>query len=127
MLRKGLDLSKLAPAQVDLEKLKSRLSSGNAVLITGAGFSLDCKNILGETPPLAAGLSKKLCEYFNLDLTEDLKYTADVCIKYGEKEDVLEVLKNNFTLVSPSQANVQICSIPWRRIYTTNYDNSIEL
>ncbi|WP_070962582.1 SIR2 family protein [Vibrio sonorensis] len=127
MLKKGLDLSKLAPAQVDLSKLKSKLSSGNAVLITGAGFSLDCENITGGNPPLAGALSEKFCEEFGLPITDDLKYTSDVCITLGDKEDVLQVLKDNYSLVAASQANIDICSIPWRRIYTTNYDNSIEL
>ncbi|TKF33084.1 SIR2 family protein [Enterovibrio norvegicus] len=124
---KGLDLSKLATPEVDLTKLKNRLSSGNAVLITGAGFSLDCENISGGKPPLASELSEKLCETFGLESTTDLKYTSDICLKYGDAEDVLEVLRQNFNLVSPSEANVNICSIPWRRIYTTNYDNSVEL
>ncbi|KJG26976.1 SIR2 family protein [Photobacterium angustum] len=127
MLKKGLDLSKLAPAQVDLSKLKSKLSSGNAVLITGAGFSLDCENIIGGTPPMAGDLSEIFCAQFGIPSTKDLKYTSDVCITYGDKEDVLQVLKDNYSLVAPSQANIDICSIPWRRIYTTNYDNSIEL
>lgn len=127
MLKKGLDLSKLAPAQVDLNKLKSKLSSGNAILITGAGFSLDCENISGGNPPLASALSEKLCEEFGLPITDDLKYTSDVCITLGDKEDVLQVLKDNYLLVAPSQSSIDICSIPWRRMYTTNYDNSIEL
>lgn len=95
MLKKGLDLSKLAPVQVDLNKLKSKLSSGNAILITGAGFSLDCENISGGNPPLASALSEKLCEEFGLPITDDLKYTSDVCITLGDKEDVLQVLKDN--------------------------------
>ncbi|MEH6458006.1 MAG: SIR2 family protein [Cocleimonas sp.] len=127
MLKKGLDLSKLVPVPVDLNKLKSKLSSGNAVLITGAGFSLDCKNISGGTPPLSTELSRKFCEEFGLPVTEDLKYTSDVCITLGDKDDVLQVLKNSYSLVAPSKANIDICSIPWRRIYTTNYDNSVEL
>lgn len=127
MLKNGLDLSKLQVAPVDLEQLKHRLSSGKAVLITGAGFSLGCENILGEKPPLASQLSRKLCEHHNLDPTDNLKYSSDVCIRFGEKETVLEILKSCFTLVEPAEENVQICSIPWRRVYTTNYDNSIEL
>ena len=127
MLKNGLDLSKLQAAPVDLEQLKHRLSSGKAVLITGAGFSLGCENIIGEKPPLANQLSRKLCEYHNLEPTDNLKYSSDICIRYGEKETVLEILKNCFSLVEPAKENVQICSIPWRRIYTTNYDNSVEL
>nr|WP_275124942.1 SIR2 family protein [Vibrio fluvialis] len=50
-----------------------------------------------------------------------------MCIKYGDRDVVLDVLRENFLLKHPSKANVQICRIPWRRIYTTNYDNSVEL
>lgn len=76
---------------------------------------------------MSGDLSEIFCEEFGLPSTRDLKYTSDVCITYGDKEDVLQVLKDNYLLVAPSQANIDICSIPWRRIYTTNYDNSVEL
>jgi hypothetical protein len=124
---KGLDFNKLATKTVNLEELESRIKTGNALLITGAGFSLDCENLLGNKPPLASGLALKLCERFNLARNENLKYVSDICLNYGEKRDVLEVLQENFELTSVSSANNKICSIPWRRIYTTNYDNSVEL
>jgi len=127
VLNKGLDLSKLVLPEVELNELKSRLMTGNAVLITGAGFSLGCTNISGGPPPLAKKLSHIFSQYLNIPENDDLKYTSDVTMKFGDKSDILGMLHQQYLLTQVSEANIQICSIPWRRIYTTNYDNSVEL
>ncbi|WNJ95435.1 SIR2 family protein [Vibrio ruber] len=127
MLKKGLDLSKIKLPEVDWKLLESRLATGNAILFTGAGFSLNCINLSGNHPPLAKKLSHLFSEYLGISENDDLKYTSEMSLKYGEKSDVLEILSQQYFLTSTSSAAVQICSIPWRRIYTTNYDNSIEL
>ncbi|KAF7785763.1 hypothetical protein PRUB_a0142 [Pseudoalteromonas rubra] len=127
MLKKGFDLSKVALPEVNFEELESRLATGNAVLFTGAGFSLDCTNISGGTPPLAKKLSHLFSEYISIPENDDLMYTSDIFMRYGNKLDILEILHQQYSLTEASDANVKICSIPWRRIYTTNYDNSVEL
>tara|TARA_R110001583_G_scaffold187463_2_gene348788 strand:+ start:812 stop:2377 length:1566 start_codon:yes stop_codon:yes gene_type:complete len=127
VLGKGLDLNSLGHTSVDLDALISRVKTGNAVLFTGAGFSLDSEKLNGGAPPLASSLAEQLCLRFNMEVSHKLDFVSDICIKYGDKEVVLDVLRDNFLLKKPSKANVQICRMPWRRIYTTNYDNSVEL
>lgn len=127
MLSSGLDLSKLATKEVNKEEMLSRISTGKAVLFTGAGFSADAINLLGELPPLANDLSFRLCDLFEIEKNNDLTYVADISIKYGDKRKVLNLMSNLFSLKKSSDAADIICRIPWRRIYTTNYDNNIEL
>ncbi|HFU0229970.1 TPA: SIR2 family protein [Vibrio parahaemolyticus] len=127
MLGNGLDLSELSHSKVDLDDLVNRVKTGNAILFTGAGFSLDSEKLNGGTPPLASHLAEQLCLRFNMEVSHKLNFVSDMCIKYGDKDVVLDVLRENFLLKRPSEANIQICRMPWRRIYTTNYDNSIEL
>jgi tetratricopeptide (TPR) repeat protein len=127
VLGNGLDLSKLNLSNVDLDDLVNRVKTGNAILFTGAGFSLDSEKLNGATPPLASQLAEQLCLRFKMEVSHKLDFVSDMCIKYGDKDVVLDVLRENFLLKRPSKANVQICRIPWRRIYTTNYDNSVEL
>nr|WP_246782772.1 SIR2 family protein [Wohlfahrtiimonas chitiniclastica] len=49
-----------------------------------------------------------------------------MAITYYDKNILLEFLKSIFSIVEVSEAHETICSLPWRRIYTTNYDNTIE-
>lgn len=124
---KGFDITKAKTQEVDTELLKRRISTGKAIAFTGAGFSFGTKNILGSVPPMAGDLAKKLSSLSNIDVTEDLMFAADVAVEYADPISVLDLLKDNYTLTSVSSSHENICKLPWRKFYTTNYDNSIEL
>jgi len=113
---------------IDLELLKSRLKVGNAMLFTGAGFSLGTKNTFEKEPPLASGLSKQISVLAGIDEDDELRFTSNYYLRNNEdKLPLLKLLKDNFVLSEVSDYHNSICSINWRRFYTTNYDNSIEL
>jgi hypothetical protein len=128
MERSNINLNTLAIPKVDVELLKSRLKAGNAILFTGAGFSKDTRNILGEEPPLASELALKIGKLINLDDDcKDLKLVSNLAMKFANPLDLLNLLKDNYTLNEVSESHNSIFKIPWKRFYTTNYDNSIEL
>lgn len=112
---------------VSLEDFLSRISTGKAVLFTGAGFSLNTKNLNDKEPPLANGLAKQIAKLGDMEPSENLMYVSDYYLSYKSKPDLLTLLKNNFVLNEVSEDHISICSIPWKRSYTTNYDNAIEL
>jgi hypothetical protein len=87
----GIKAGSLALPSVDIEVLKSRLGAGNAVLFTGAGFSLGTKNVLGDEPPLAKELSLKIAELADVEPDEDLKFTSNVFLKYNTNHTPLLV------------------------------------
>lgn len=124
---KGFDITKAKTQEVDTELLKRRISTGKAIAFTGAGFSFGTKNILGSVPPMAGDLAKKLCSLSNLDDSDDLMFAADVAIEYIDHDLILDLLKDNYTLTSVSKKHENICKLPWKKFFTTNYDNSIEL
>ncbi|EFC5148293.1 SIR2 family protein [Escherichia coli] len=124
---KGFDITKAKVQEVDTELLKRRISTGKAIAFTGAGFSLGTKNVLGSTPPMAGELAKKLSLLCNLEESEDLMFAADVALEYADNISVLDLLKDNYTLTSVSEYHEKICKLPWKKFFTTNYDNSIEL
>ena len=110
------------------EIIIEKLSTGNAILFTGAGFSLDLKSINNQHPLEAKELSKKICELIGIDIDEDLQFTSDYCIKKTKKVDeLIYLLKDFFSIKSVSEETNTICSIKWRRFYTTNYDRGIEI
>ncbi|MFJ5355218.1 MULTISPECIES: SIR2 family protein [Pectobacterium] len=124
-------------------RLKRLISTGNALVFVGAGFSIESKNICGTNPPLAKNLalqiSDRAAEYLekiNADaglITEirkcnDLMVTSDFFLNnIPQKEELLKLLKNNFTIKDVTDEQINTFSMKWRRIYTTNYDNAIEL
>ncbi|MBH0029186.1 SIR2 family protein [Pseudoalteromonas sp. SWN29] len=122
-----LGTQNLKRADVSLETFLSRISTGKAILFTGAGFSLNTKNLNGEEPPLAKGLAKKIAELGKMESSDNLMYVSDYYLTYKSKPNLLSLLKNNFVLDEVSEDHISICSIPWKRSYTTNYDNAIEL
>lgn len=127
MLEK-LDRTKLGYSPVDLDMLKRRIASGNAIVFTGAGFSTETTNVLGKTPPLAKQLARDLSGLAKLeDISEDLMFASEVALEFNDHDSILELLKDNYTLKDVSYFHENICNLPWKRFYTTNYDNSIEL
>ncbi|HFQ4980139.1 TPA: SIR2 family protein [Vibrio vulnificus] len=124
----NLDRTKLAQAEVDINLLQQRISSGNAILFTGAGFSLGARNILGSEPPMAKELARKLSQISGLDEeSDDLMFASEVALELHDHGSILDLLKDNYTINKVSSSHEDICNLPWRRFYTTNYDNSIEL
>lgn len=111
----------------NLEEVLQKISSGNAILFTGAGFSSDTENIMGKEPPRASALANLIAKKGKFDGESDLKFSANYFLRIKNDSELIELLKEQYTLKNIHQSHKDICSIPWRRIYTTNYDNSIEL
>lgn len=127
----------------NLEKLKRLIATGNALLFTGAGFSLESQNVEGNKIPTAKELAKIISaesaiffEDKNADEKqinqikecEDLMVSSDFFLKNIPRRDsLLEILKRTFSINEVTQDQIDICKLNWRKTYTTNYDNTIEL
>ena len=116
---------------LDIEKeLITKISTGNAILFTGAGFSLDLVSLKGTHPLRASDLSKEICKIAEIEPDDDLKYSSDVCISKGCTTELISLLKNYYVIQSVGEENCDtnlICSVKWRRFYTTNYDRGLEI
>ncbi len=109
-----------------IEKLLSIIDTGRAILFTGAGFAVGCKNMANTTPPRAKELARLICEKGGFGKDDDLTFASDYFLNYRKKSDLLYLLKENFTITNNGKEHRKISSLDWKRIYTTNYDNSIE-
>lgn len=110
-----------------LEAIASSIASGKAVLFTGAGFSADALNIKNSTPPRAFELAKEICKLGNFDLDEDLRFAADFYLENHNKSLLIDLLRDTYTVKQTSPSQDLIMAANWRRFYTTNYDNVMEL
>ena len=113
--------------QTDLPEFVDRIFDGYAVLFLGSGFSAHAKNRHKETLPSGTSLARLLRE--KLELTSE--YPLDVlareyAAKFGENR-LLSLLEDKLTAAEVSDDQKAVLTLPWRRIYTTNYDNVIDV
>lgn len=111
-----------------LERL-NRARNGGAILFCGAGFSADCLNF---NPDEALGTGAQLLALFNQELGQqppykDLKNAAEALWERRADHGMLNLLKNHFTVAEITADLANILRYPWEAVYTTNYDNAIEL
>mgnify|MGYP004463585255 CR=1 FL=1 len=104
---------------------------GNAILFLGAGFSCGGENANRETMASASELSLRLCKEMGASESTELAIVSDMFIDhkiYGKGITALiSFLKKQCLCIKPTEAQKIIINLPWRRIYTTNYDNIPEI
>ena len=111
----------------ELTLATDRIFNGYSILFLGSGFSSYASNDDNEALPTGG----KLAELLSGKLPIKSDYPLDIIsreyvLKFGE-HDLLALLQKRLTAQNVSTSQKQIISLPWRRIYTTNYDNVIEL
>lgn len=104
---------------------------GNAILFLGAGFSIGGTNKINETLPTASELSFQMCDELNIERSDDLSLISERFIDdpaVGKGLDALiSFLKLRLICTTSTPIQDTILGLPWLRIYTTNYDNIIEI
>ena len=100
---------------------------GHAVLFVGAGFSRGAMNRLGQPLKSAPELASHLASCVGLPEGTALDDAAEEFVNANGEEQLVQELKAEFTVVEVTPAHEQIANIPWRRVYTTNYDNVMEM
>lgn len=109
-----------------LEEGINKIFDGNCMLFLGSGFSLGSINVNGENLVTAGKLSEKLDSLSGGDNEGILENAADEFIETLGEYKLVEFLKNEFTVKGYSKEQEIIGQCKWGRIYTTNYDNTME-
>lgn len=98
-----------------------------SILFAGSGFSFGAINIFGK--PLPSGnelrdILAKDCDIF--PTPHGLGKVADYYIGQKGISSIIKIIKDNCTSITHKSYHEEITSLPWKRIYTTNYDKVIE-
>lgn len=113
------------------ERLRSRLARprpGGIILFTGAGFSIGAENLDSEQIPLSRKFAATLSETIGLPAETPLTLASELyCEAKNDHRAFLELLKRKFKASQIKQYHRTIANFPWKRIYTTNYDDVAEL
>ena len=116
----------------NLQNLLQRGRNGNALLFCGAGLTADCLNFDQDS---RLGVTFHLLTLLNDELKANGKQSGFKDIRNASKRfrtdlgnyRLLLLLKERFLLNKVSATIVDIVGYPWSSIYTTNYDNGLEL
>jgi hypothetical protein len=112
---------------VTLEDALRFTYDGRAILFVGAGFSRGATNLAGDDFSLGSDLSATLSKEAGLPAGLALDDAAELYVEKMGVTDLIDKLKTMFSAKSVLEAHRQISSAPWRRVYTTNYDDVFEL
>lgn len=113
---------------MELKNAIEHALDGQAILFAGAGFSYGAKNIDGEVPS-AKKLKRNLLRQMGMAETSEysLEIVADFYKKKMSDKALVNELKRQFNIVSVGEHHKIIMEIPWKRVYTTNYDQVVEI
>lgn len=110
-----------------LTEIIKKISSRNAVLFLGSGFSASASGVGKDEMPTAKDLAQKIADLSGFQAEGDLRYASSRYLQEGgDKPTLIKLLKDNFTVREVKEHHKTIASLPWRRIYTTNYDVCLE-
>lgn len=102
---------------------------GHGILFTGSGFSYGAKNVKGMPVKTGVALKQHFCDLKKLPYDYQLSEVANYFIDNTDNgEDLMiKILKEEFTIKDVTESHETVMSIPWRRVYTTNYDHVVEI
>ncbi|MGQ2908281.1 MAG: SIR2 family NAD-dependent protein deacylase [Aliihoeflea sp.] len=112
-----------------LEEAINDISGGSAICFVGAGFSWGATDAQGKLVPSVADLCAEICEFPGLqnEKTAQLTDLAEFCNDDPVLKQRLVIhLINRLTACIPSDAHYRVMNMPWRAVFTTNFDDVAE-
>lgn len=114
---------------MDLSEALHHIKRGDAVLFTGAGFSFGAENANGDlcyAVPDAASFSRYLGNMLGEVDSLPLPLISKSFIRRRGANELIQLLSLNFLIVNVKKYHETIATLPWMRVYSTNYDNCFE-
>jgi hypothetical protein len=100
---------------------------GRGVLFLGAGFSRGATNLASREFSSGADLAARLSADAKLPEPLALDDAAEVYAQEFGVAKLVDELKSSFSGKAVADFHKRIAAVPWRRVYTTNYDDVFEL
>ena len=112
---------------MQLSKALEHALDGNAILFTGSGFSYGAQNSQGKSLCTGYGLRNKLASACGIKAEDQsLEIVAQFFTKKKSQEELIAFINNEYHVSKIEKWHETILSIPWSRVYTTNYDSVAE-
>ena len=111
---------------VEFEMALAYAAQGRAVLFLGAGFSWGATSLADEPFLLGAGLGKALADEAGIPSDFALEDISDIYMSKFGSAALLQKLRNWYVAKEVTKSQKELAKLPWRRVYTTNYDDVFE-
>ncbi len=111
---------------MNLERAIEVALDGKALLFTGAGFSQGAVNLRNQPFKTGSQLAVHVGKLVGLEAGTPLDDATDEFLQRFGAERLIKELEMEFTASRISKTHLQFARVPWKRIYTTNYDNVLE-
>lgn len=105
------------------ESLTTRILLKKCVLFLGAGATKASGGVLGNE--LGKYIFNQLGD-IGIDYKDNLSRYTQILVNSGYRDQIERIIRNRFSSLTPSPSFCNIASIPWKAIYTTNYDDLVE-
>jgi len=112
---------------MDLSAGVQRILDGEAVLFVGAGFSLGATNLRDNSFLSGQAIADHFAELAGLPKGMRLEDAADAYVDSFNVDLLLREVQEEFTAKDVCDYHRGVAALPWKRIYTTNYDNVFEV
>ncbi len=108
--------------------LASALADGNCVLFVGAGIGHNTRKASGDSVGSGVDLRDALAAEFGLEITDadDLAIISQVIEINHDRSKLVSALETLLADLQPDDDLQWLLSLPWKAIFTTNYDNVLE-
>jgi hypothetical protein len=110
-----------------LEDAMERALDGDAILFVGAGFSSGAINLKGERFLRGSELASLFAARTGLPSDTSLEDAAEVYEERYGSDALIRELQQEFTASKVQPYHREVARYPWKRVFTTNYDNVLEL
>lgn len=111
---------------MEFEAALAYAAQGRAVLFLGAGFSWGATSLANEPFLLGAGLGKALADEVGIPNDLALEDISDIYMSKLSPSALLQRLRNWYVAKDVTKSQKELAKLPWRRVYTTNYDDVFE-
>lgn len=108
---------------MDIHEAIHHALNGRAILFTGAGFSFGASNQRGQKIPAGDALATSLLTdvgYSNR--AGSLDKASAAYLRRKSSSELVNFILDRFTLGKVTESHREIAKLPWKRVYTTNYD-----
>jgi SIR2-like domain len=100
---------------------------GSAMLFVGAGLSFLTKNAAGDSLPNGDQLKAYLHSETGTKKSYPLEKISNYYVRKFGPAKLYDYLTQQLSVASVDKRLTELYKLPWRRIYTTNYDDAIEI
>ncbi len=114
---------------MEIKEAIEHILDGNALLFVGAGFSMGATGKSGQSLPVGSTLKIILGDAMGVADTSShsLSTVAAHYTKRNSEFALVKMLKELYTVNAALPHHVHISGLQWKAIYTTNFDDLIEL